>query len=158
MDSFITPVDESCLFCHQVEDDSDFGEFLLQYACGRADGRDNTKLLFHTVYEGPSTSFTVKNLRTCAPYSFRVRGRCDKCAPWSSWSLSHVAATTIPHHRMFTISCTYSWSCQLMLVVNEKHCCKLKCSWRILFLVVVVFWVFFFFGGGRTSSTFCLFT
>ena len=87
----------------QVEDDSDFSEFMLQYTSGRATGKEDTKLLYHTAYEGPSTNFTVKNLRTGAPYSFRVRGRCDKCAPWSSWSLSHVSSTTIPHHRMFVV-------------------------------------------------------
>ncbi|KAL8562546.1 hypothetical protein ACOMHN_045811 [Nucella lapillus] len=87
--------------CQQVEEDCDCSEFILQYACGKAktDGKEETKLLLHTVYEGPSTNFTVKNLRTGAPYSFRVRGRCDKCAPWSSWSLPQVASTTIPHHR-----------------------------------------------------------
>ncbi|KAL8588929.1 hypothetical protein ACOMHN_012967 [Nucella lapillus] len=85
----------------QVEEDCDCSEFMLQYACGKAktDGKEETKLLFHTVYEGPSTNFTVKNLRTSAPYSFCVRGRCDKCAPWSSWSLPQVASTTIPHHQ-----------------------------------------------------------
>ena len=111
-----------CFVCHQVEDDSDFGEFHLQYACGRADSKDSTKLLFHTAYEGPSTSFTVKNLRTCAPYSFRVRGRCDRCAPWSSWSLSHVAATTIPHHRMFTIT--------HMLHIQLKLSVEVACKWK----------------------------
>lgn len=85
----------------EVEEDCDFSEFMLQYACGKAkaDGKEDAKLLFHTVYEGPSTNFTVKSLRTGAPYSFRVRGRCDKCAPWSSWSLPQVASTTIPHHQ-----------------------------------------------------------
>ncbi|KAK7112486.1 cytokine receptor-like factor 3 [Littorina saxatilis] len=82
----------------EVEDESDFGEFMLQYACGRAANED-TKLLFHKAYEGPLTSCTVKNLRTSTPYTFRVRGRCDKCSPWSTWSFPYPAATSIPHHQ-----------------------------------------------------------
>lgn len=94
----------------ETEEDSDLGEFMLQYACGKSSGHDDTRLLFHTVYEGPSTSFTVKNLHTNTPYSFRVRGRVDKNSVWSPWSLPHVRSTSISHHQWGDVGEAYSLS------------------------------------------------
>lgn len=92
----------------EAEDDNDLSEFTLQYACGKP--KENSKLVYHTAYEGPATSSTVKNLRTQTAYTFRVRGRCDKCAPWSAWSLSQVASTSIPHHCWAEAGESYSIS------------------------------------------------
>lgn len=83
----------------ETEEDSDLGEFLLQFACGQAEGPEDTKLLFHKAYEGPSTSFTVRGLHIKTVYSFRVCGRTDRQSLWSPWSLPHIGSTSIPHHQ-----------------------------------------------------------
>ncbi|KAK7493342.1 hypothetical protein BaRGS_00015468 [Batillaria attramentaria] len=94
----------------ETEEDSDLTEFMLQYARGKPASNDDSRLLFHTAYEGPSTSFTVRNLRTNTPYSFRVRGRVDRNSAWSPWSLPLVKSTSIPHHQWSDAGEEYSLS------------------------------------------------
>lgn len=106
----------------KVEEDSDMSEFMLQYTSGQLSGNDNSRLLFHTAYEGPATSYTVKNLRMNAHYTFRVCGRVDKNSHWSPWSVCQTAVNTILHHSEFSFTASHLCiSRKTFLLFNAKQ-------------------------------------
>ena len=82
----------------QVDDDDDeMVEYMLQYMCGVTCEEDGSRY-FHKAYCGPCTSFYVRDLHRDSTYTFRVCGRHDGRVKWSTWSVHHVAMTTIAHH------------------------------------------------------------
>ncbi|OWF53626.1 cytokine receptor-like factor 3 [Mizuhopecten yessoensis] len=87
----------------EVDDELEVSEFCLQYCLGNA--KTSSSPTFHTAYTGPNTCYTVKNLNTNTPYSFRVSCRSsnnNSSWPWSVSSVPCMAQTTIPHYEWST--------------------------------------------------------
>ncbi|KAJ8318373.1 hypothetical protein KUTeg_003464 [Tegillarca granosa] len=93
----------------EVDDDIEVCDFRLQFCSGSVNS-NQTKCIFHNAYTGPLTSYRLTQLRTNAPYSFRVCHRSDSCGEWSTWSIPRVAMTTIPHYQWCISNEGYSTS------------------------------------------------
>ncbi|XP_049853008.1 cytokine receptor-like factor 3 isoform X2 [Schistocerca gregaria] len=99
----------------ETEKPAEIGSFRLQRAYGDVRGRRELEANFHDEYVGPECQYLIRNLRPKEPVTLRVCCREDsELAPWSAWSVLHVAATSLP---------PFCWeeTNQNYIVTNEKQ-------------------------------------
>lgn len=77
--------------------------FRLQYCKGAvriSTSQNGDDRQFVDAYEGPNTSFVIRQLESGAPYTFRVCGRTDGASIWSPWGAHVVWSTSLPRHGL----------------------------------------------------------